>query len=89
MGDSPVMLSAAKHLSAHRDRPFASRRRDRVGADVSRPPPIDRPSLDDPQIRIGLLNAIIGLGGVRFFCHNPLMPLRCFVCSEEASLIAS
>jgi hypothetical protein len=26
MGDSPVMLSAAKHLSAHRDRPFASLR---------------------------------------------------------------
>jgi len=24
--DSPVMLSAAKHLSAHRDRPFASLR---------------------------------------------------------------
>ncbi len=23
MGDSPVMLSAAKHLDAHRDRPFA------------------------------------------------------------------
>ena len=26
MGDSPVMLSAAKHLAAHRDRPFASLR---------------------------------------------------------------
>jgi hypothetical protein len=24
MGDSTVMLSAAKHLDAHRDRPFAS-----------------------------------------------------------------
>jgi hypothetical protein len=26
MGDSPVMLSAAKHLAAQRDRPFASLR---------------------------------------------------------------
>jgi hypothetical protein len=26
MGDSPVMLSAAKHLSADRDRPFAALR---------------------------------------------------------------
>ncbi len=26
MGHSPVMLSAAKHLDAHRDRPFASLR---------------------------------------------------------------
>ena len=26
MGHSTVMLSAAKHLSAHRDRPFASLR---------------------------------------------------------------
>jgi hypothetical protein len=24
MGDSPVMLSAAKHLAAQRDRPFAA-----------------------------------------------------------------
>ena len=26
MGDSTVMLSEAKHLSAHRDRPFAALR---------------------------------------------------------------
>ena len=42
MGDSTVMLSEAKHLSAHRDRPFAALRAcpersewgDSVGADV-------------------------------------------------------
>ncbi len=33
MGDIAVMLSAAKYLSAQRDRPFASRRRDSGGAD--------------------------------------------------------
>ena len=44
MGDSTVMLStfatlrvnSAKHLCAQRDRPFASRRRDNVGADFIR-----------------------------------------------------
>jgi hypothetical protein len=45
MGDSTVMLSAAKHLSAQRDRPFAAaqgdivrhRRLVRIAADVSAP----------------------------------------------------
>src|SRR6266852_5953885 len=69
---SPVMLSAAKHLAADRDRPFAALRvtgcdestcqglcftiepclnkiiRSTVGADLSRPAPIYRPSLDFP-----------------------------------------
>jgi hypothetical protein len=53
MGDSPVMLSAAKHLSAQRARPFASLR---VTVEV----PIDRPSVGVPTIRIILLHAIIG-----------------------------
>jgi hypothetical protein len=37
------MLSAAKHLAAPRDRPFAQH--DSVGADLSPPPPIYRPQL--------------------------------------------
>jgi hypothetical protein len=42
MGDSPVMLSAAKHLSAHRDR---------VGADLSCTPPIYRPQVGFPILQ--------------------------------------
>jgi len=52
LGTSPVMLSAAKHLAAHRDRPFAELRAcpeqsewgDNVGADLSCTPPMYRPS---------------------------------------------
>ncbi len=58
--DNAVMLSAAKHLATLRDRPCATLRVTglgpimafnkitwtSVGADLSRPPPIYRPSLD-------------------------------------------
>jgi hypothetical protein len=33
MGDSPVMLSEAKHLDTHRERPFAAAQGDSAGAD--------------------------------------------------------
>jgi hypothetical protein len=47
------MLSAAKHLAAQRDRPFAALR-------VTVSVPIDRPSVGMPKIQIILLHAIIG-----------------------------
>src|SRR6266704_156363 len=62
------MLSAAKHLSAHRDRPFSALRAcpersewgDSVGADLSRPPPIYRPVMpDDAHGRIEYATSII------------------------------
>jgi hypothetical protein len=47
MGDSPGMLSAAKHLTAQRDRPFAALRVTGLG-------PIYRPSVGVPTIRSSL-----------------------------------
>src|SRR5260370_39876423 len=44
LGDSPVMLSAAKHLAAQRDRPFASLRVT-VQAPMYRPLLVCQPSI--------------------------------------------
>ncbi len=65
MGESPVILSEAKdHRSQASVCPLRQTLRfaqgDNGGADVSRPPPSDLPSPDDPQIRSSLFKAIIG-----------------------------
>jgi hypothetical protein len=53
------MLSAAKHLAAQRYKTLRFTQGDNGGADVSRKPPIDRPSVGVSKIQIILLSSII------------------------------